>query len=143
MFPEKGQSPYGEGLGGDIDATGGQYYPQVPQSAVQNPAQMIAITDRIDDAAHGDPNYAFIYNSDPTRSSPFLLDTSIPGVTQYAEWPGSIHQGDSNVLFADGHVAPYSQKKLTTINPYFPGGAKMNMMWNNDHAVHAPNSGAY
>ncbi len=141
-FPLKGQLAYGEGLGGDIDATGGQYYPQVPQSAVQNPAQMIAITDRIDDASHGDPNYAFIYNSDPTRTSLALPETSIPGVVQWAEWPGSIHEGDSNVLFADGHVAPYSQKDLTQINP-IQGGSRMNMMWNNDHAVHAPNGGFY
>ena len=141
-FPLKGQLAYGEGLGGDIDATGGQYYPQVPQSAVQNPAQMIAITDRIDDAAHGDSNYAFIYNSDPTRSSLALPETSIPGVVQWAEWPSSIHEGDSNVLFADGHVAPYSQKDLTQINPN-QGGSRMNMMWNNDHAVHAPNIGSY
>ena len=143
VAPQVGQLPYGQGLGGDIDATGGQDYPQVPQSAVQNPAQMIAITDRIDDATHGDPNYEFIYNSDPTRTSLALPDTSIPGVVQWAEWPSSIHEGDSNVLFADGHVAPYTQADLTQINPR-QGGSRMNMMWNNDHAIHAPNgSGLY
>ena len=141
-YPLPGQSPYGEGLGGDISATGGQYYPQVPQSAVRDPAQMIAVTDRIDDASHGLPGYPYIYNSDPTRSNEALPDTSIPGVVQWAEWPGSIHEGDSNVLFADGHVAPYSQKDLTQVNPN-QGGARMNMMWNNDHAVHAPNTGFY
>lgn len=143
VAPQAGELPYGQGLGGDIDANGGQVYPQVPQSAVQNPAQMIAITDRINDATHGLPNYEFIYNSDPTRTSVFLPDTSIPGIVQWAEWPSSIHEGDSNVLFADGHVAPYSQKDLTQINPY-QGGSRMNMMWNNDHAVHKPNgSGVY
>ena len=142
VAPQAGELPYGQGLGGDIDATGGQHYPQVPQSAVQNPAQMIAITDRINDATHGDPNYAFIYNSDPTTSSSVLPETSVPGVIQYAEWPSSIHEGDSNVLFADGHVAPYTQKDLTTINPN-GGGSRMNMMWNNDHAIHRPPSGYF
>ncbi len=143
-FPVAGELPYGEGLGGDIDAVNNPLasFPQVPQSAVQNPTQMIAITDRIDDATHGDPNYAFIYNSDPTRSSLALPDTSVPGVVQWAEWPSSIHEGDSNVLFADGHAAPYSQKDLTQINPN-QGGSRMNMMWNNDHAIHAPNTGFY
>ena len=139
-----GELPYGQGLGGNIDATGGGFFPQVPQSAVVNPARMIAVTDRIDDASHGLPAYQFIYNSDPTRAlMPALPETSVPGVVQWAEWPGAIHQGGSNVLFADGHVAPYSQKDLTQVDPN-QGGSRMNMMWNSDHAVHAPNfNGAY
>lgn len=141
-FPEAGQHPYGEGLGGDIDASNAGYYPQVPESAVVDPAQMIAITDRIDDASHGLANYPFIYNSDPTRSSVVLPQTSIPGVVQWAEWPGAVHNGGSNVLFCDGHVSPYKQSKLVQINPN-QGGGPMNMMWNNDHQVYAPNQGYY
>jgi prepilin-type processing-associated H-X9-DG protein/prepilin-type N-terminal cleavage/methylation domain-containing protein len=138
-FPEAGQSPYGEGLGGDIDASNTGYYPQVPSSAVVDPSQMIAITDRIDDASHGDPGYQFIYNVDPTRTNVALLDTSIPGVVQWAEWPGAIHDDGSNVLFCDGHVSLYKQADLVQINPH-QGGGPMNMMWNNNHQIYAPNN---
>lgn len=142
-FPLAGQESFGEGLGGDIDASGANTsFPQVPQSAVVNPGLMIAITDRIDDATHGVSNYTFIYNSDPTRTSISLPQTSIPGVVQWAEWPGAIHHGDSNVLWADGHVSIDSQKDLVQINPN-QGGGQMNMNWNNDHQMHAPNSGTY
>lgn len=142
VFPAPDQSPYGEGLGGDIDATNTGFFPQVPESAVVDPSQMIAITDRIDDASHGLPDYPFIYNVDPTRSSVPLPQTTIPGVVQWAEWPGAIHQGGSNVLFADGHVAIYKQSKLVQINPN-QGGGPMNMMWNNDHEIYAPRYGTY
>ncbi len=140
-FPQQGASPYGEGLGGDIGVNGG-LFPQVPSSAVVDPSQMIAITDRTDDASHGLPGYPYIYNSDPTRSNIALPETSIPGVIQWAEWPGAIHSQGSNVLFCDGHVSLYKQADLVQINPH-QGGAPMNMMWNNDHEVHAPYQGYY
>ena len=144
LAPAPGQQAFGEGLGGDIDASGSNsYYPQVPQSAVVNPGSMIVVTDRIDDASHGSPNYKFIYNSDPTRTNQFLLQTSIPGVVQWAEWPGAIHDAGSNVLWADGHVSFDTQKDLVQINPN-QGGGQMNMNWNNDHQIHAPEgSGLY
>jgi len=141
-FPEANQLPYGEGLGGDIGTTNGELFPQVPSSAVVDPTQMIAITDRIDDASHGLPNYPYIYNSDPTRSNVTLPETSIPGVVQWAEWPGAIHNGGSNVLFCDGHVSLYKQADLVQINPN-QGGGRMNMMWNNNHQIYAPNQGYY
>ncbi len=138
-FPVAGQEAFGEGAGGDIDASGrNQYYPQVPESAVVNPGEFIVVTDRINDATHGYPNYVYIYNSDPTRTSPPLSQTSIPGVVQYAEWPGSIHSQGSNVMWADGHVSFRLQKQLVQINPN-QGGGQMNMDWNNDHQVHRPN----
>ncbi len=140
-FALSGGLPYGLGLGGDI-GTSGAPYPQVPSSAVADPAQMIAITDRTDDASHGLPGYPYIYNSDPTRSSVILPDTTIPGVVQWAEWPGAVHDNGSNVLFCDGHVSLYQQKKLVQINPN-QGGGPMNMMWNNDHQIHRPNAGYY
>ena len=142
-FPVPGQESFGEGLGGDIDASGANtYYPQVPQSAVVNPGLMIVITDRIDDATHGLPNYAFIYNSDPSRTSVPLPQTSVPGVVQWAEWPGAIHDAGSNVLWADGHVSFDTQKDLVQINPN-QGGGQMNIDWNNDHQMHATNGGYY
>ncbi len=144
-FPQPGTSSYGQGLGGDIGVTftgtaGG--YAQVPESAVVDPAAMIAITDRIDDATHGNPSYTFIYNSDPTRSNIPLPQTSIPGIVQWAEWPGAIHGGDSNVVWADGHVSIHSQQELVQVNPN-KGGGQMNMDWNNDHQTHAPETGTY
>ena len=144
LAPAPGQQAFGEGLGGDIDASGSNsYYPQVPQSAVVNPGSMIVVTDRIDDASHGLPNYTFIYNSDPTRTNVALTQSSIPGVVQWAEWPGAIHDAGSNVLWADGHVSFATQKDLVQINPN-QGGGQMNMNWNNDHQIHQPDgSGLY
>ncbi|MGC9259061.1 MAG: prepilin-type N-terminal cleavage/methylation domain-containing protein [Phycisphaerae bacterium] len=133
-----GNLDIGLGLGADIGNIipwGWNDWAQAPANIVSNPEAMIAITDRIDDATHGLPGYPFIYNSDPTKTSIALPETSIPGVVQYAEWPGAVHNGGSNVLFCDGHVAEYTQKDLTNINPA-TGGTLMNMMWNNDHTVH-------
>ena len=132
----------GYGLGGDIGSNQ-QYYPQLRASAVVQPADMIAITDRTDDAAQGNPGNWFIYNVDPTVTSGPLPQTTIPGLTQYNEWPAAIHNNGSNALFCDGHVTWYSQAELTTINPALSGGAQMNMMWNNDHQVHQDFAGGY
>lgn len=143
LAPPAGDSSGGKGLGGDMIAgTGNGGYPQVRITAVVNPSQMIAITDRIDDATHGDPNYPFIYNSDPTRSNVALPISSIPGVVQWAEWPGAIHNNGSNVVWADGHVSYETQKNLVQVNPA-QGGSQMNMNWNNDHQIHAPLTGYY
>ena len=147
LSPPAGSTNGGEGLGGDMIATPkgsgpGVGYPQVRVTAIVNPSAMIAITDRIDDATHGDPTYTFIYNSDPTRSNVALPQTSIPGVVQWAEWPGAIHNDGSNVVWADGHVSYETQKNLVQVNPN-QGGAVMNMNWNNDHQVHAPTTGYY
>ena len=132
----------GLGLGGDIGANGDSF-PQLRASDVVNPAGMIAVTDHLDDADQGLPGYLTIYNVDPTTTSAPLPLTTIPGLTQHAEWPGAIHNNGSNVLFCDGHVSWYSQAELTTINPVLPGGAAMNMMWNNDNQIHTDYGGGY
>ena len=142
ISPPIGTPSGGEGLGGDMIAQPptsppGVGYPQVNISRVVNPSSMIAITDRIDDATHGLPKYAFIYNVDPTRSNVPLPLTTIPGVVQWAEWPGAIHNEGSNVVWADGHVSFATQKDLVQVNPMQKGG-QMNADWNLDHQMHAP-----
>ena len=62
LAPAPGQRLYGEGLGGDIGASDPSYYPQVPSSAVVDPSQMIAITDRIDDQGKRILGWGWIMN---------------------------------------------------------------------------------
>ncbi len=147
ISPPIGTPSGGEGLGGDMigqppTSPPGVGYPQINVSRVVNPSSMIAITDRIDDATHGLPNYAFIYNVDPTRSNIPLTQTSVPGVVQWAEWPGAIHNYGSNVVWADGHVSYATQKDLVEVNPAQNGG-QMNADWNLDHQIHKPVVGYY
>ncbi|NNM87238.1 MAG: prepilin-type N-terminal cleavage/methylation domain-containing protein [Phycisphaerae bacterium] len=142
-----GNNTPGLGLGADIGPSGipGPFggFPQLSAGRVVDPSEMIAITDRVSDAALGVPGYPFIYNVDPTITSMDLPQTNVPGVVQHAEWPAAVHNNGSNALFCDGHVSWYSQAALTTINPALPGGADMNRMWNNDHQVHTDSAGGY
>ena len=120
--------PYGSdpintqlGLGGDLNfGVGFPFYGnshktrELKYGRVKIAAEMIAIAD-------GTPDGSWDYNIDPNNPR---------------EWPGKIHHGGCNVLFADGHVAWYYQKELTSDLPNTDAGRRMNQMWNNDHQVH-------
>lgn len=111
-----GFDPYtfqGQGLGADVgpgtNPTNagvilyqGKVLHELKAARVRMPVEMIAIADRV---AAVDPTTGastqYNYNIDPTTKT---------------EWPGSVHRGGSNVLFADGHVIWMSQYDLCNVN---------------------------
>ena len=105
-----------KGLGGDVF---NPLYTEIRLAEVVNPSEMIAIADRVESNAEG-----FLYNVDPTTPN---------------QYPGAIHRGGANVLFADGHVKWFLQKELVAADPTVPGDVAMNKTWNNDHEAWAAN----
>ncbi len=104
--PGEANSGVGLGLGGDIDETAGEVNGgRVRSGHIRQPAEFIVVTDRARYTPLGAP-YPYRYNVDPSNPS---------------EKPGAIHQGGSNVLFADGHVTWMSFNDLVDIYP--PGYA--------------------
>ena len=110
------------GLGTGAYLIGGQSDSQPDASEVADPEGMIEITDR---EYFADLQYPYAYEVWPSR----------PDINP----PSNVHSGDSNVLFCDGHVAAYSQRRLTELNRGDgPDAIAMNMMWNIDHHFHRP-----
>ena len=122
-----GFGPYGEaeGLGGDLGVSSGQLpmisaidvqaqgpvSHELKASQIRMASEMIAIADRVpavDRSTGTVTNYN--YNIDPTNKT---------------EWPGNIHRGGSNVLFADGHVTWMSQYDLVNVDAAGPGTDKL------------------
>lgn len=105
-----GPGPDGEqkGLGGDL-----WRFPELKVGAVRNASEMIAIADNT-------PDGQWDFNIDPTTPT---------------EYPGSIHFGGCNVLFADGHALWYNQKDIILPNGIVDQRTRtISEMWNNDHA---------
>ena len=78
------------GLGGDVDQA---QWPEIAESAVKNPTEMIMLGD-----TKSDKN--FDANIDPTNPS---------------EWPASRHGGRTVLMFAEGHAE--SPRRRDVVNP--------------------------
>ena len=114
------------GLGAQVSNMTGAQHPshprwwhEIPASRVKSPSQMIAITD-----------------SDGDGMTDFRIFAMYPTVirTPSQEAPGTIHRGGANVLFCDGHVQWYSQKRLQVPdNGYLPEHDPIRRMWNTDN----------
>ena len=78
------------GLGGDVDQPN---WPEIPESAVVNPSEMIEVGDTKSDRAYD-------ANIDPTNP---------------AEWPASRHGGRTVLMFTDGHAE--SPLRREVVNP--------------------------
>lgn len=110
------------GLGTGAYMVGGMSNHQPAASAVVDPSGMIEITDR---EYFPNPQYPYAYEVWPSRAD--------------INPPSNVHGGCSNVLFCDGHVAAYTQTRLTELRRRDgPDAIAMNMMWNIDHSFHKP-----
>jgi len=114
---QSANAPTQRGLGGDLWGTSREQR----ASRVRNASEMIAIAD-------GTADGSWDYNIDPTEPR---------------EFPGKIHPNSTcNVLFADSHVARYTQQELVlrdikTNTAYARTSAQWLMiapMWNSDGA---------
>lgn len=130
----------GIGMGGDVDEhIGEQNGGRVRYGHMIKPAEFIVVTDRV----RPQPLYVYYqyrFNIDPTNSQ---------------EAPSSIHNGGSNVLFADGHATWMAFNQLVNVatttgtnlytgsatDPTAPsragiGWQQMRKMWNRDNQMH-------
>ncbi|HEV8544179.1 MAG TPA: prepilin-type N-terminal cleavage/methylation domain-containing protein [Verrucomicrobiae bacterium] len=94
-----------KGLGGDIDNPS---FPEVKESAVLSPSDMIMLADS---KADGD----FDANIDPTTEQ---------------EWPSSRHSGRTVLMFCDGHA-----ETALRINVIDPQNDSWHRRWNNDNST--------
>jgi len=92
------------GLGGDIGSV-----PEVRESAVRSPANMIMITD-----ARTDTNWDG--NIDARQSD---------------QWPAKRHNDRTNLQFADGHAE--GARRMDVVNPR---NIEWRRRWNNDNEPH-------
>ena len=123
-----------KGAGGDVDQmNNGVPAHELKAARVVQAADFIVISDRVNGL---DPKYAsggvpsqYAYNIDPTNPT---------------EYPGDVHHGGSNVLFADGHVVWMAQNQMINVRATVQPPAALNFhersdyghirqMWNNDH----------
>jgi prepilin-type processing-associated H-X9-DG protein/prepilin-type N-terminal cleavage/methylation domain-containing protein len=110
------------GLGTGTYLVGKAHNAQPTSSEVVDPGDMIEITDR---EFFLKPQYPYAYEVWPSR----------PDLNP----PSDVHNGGSNVLFCDGHVATLLQTRLTTLKlGLSPDAIPNNMMWNIDHRYHKP-----
>ncbi len=119
-----------KGAGGDVDQRG---FSELKAANVRFASEFIVISDRVNGL---DPKYS--QSGLPTNYN-FNVDPTTP-----TEYPGDIHHGGSNVLFADGHVSWMQQVELINVRSSNPAPASMNFhergdwahirqLWNNDH----------
>lgn len=90
------------GLGGDVP-------PEMSESRVRNPSDMIMISDSRSD-------YSWDGNIDAKQSD---------------QWPGKRHNGRTSVMFCDGHAETELRKKIVD-----PASDKWRRRWNNDNQPH-------
>ena len=90
------------GLGGDVP-------PELPESVVKNPSDMIILAD-------SRSNYSWDGNIDPKESD---------------QWPAKRHNGRTSVMFCDGHAESELRKKIVD-----PTSDKWRRRWNNDNQPH-------
>jgi len=100
-FPAGGEY----GLGGDVDV-----FPEVKDSKVKKPSEMIMLAD-------SKPDASFDGNIDPTTPS---------------EWPSNRHSRRTCIMFADGHAEAPSRKDVIDPNPRGVWRSR----WNNDNLPH-------
>ncbi len=110
------------GLGTGTYLVGKAHNAQPIASEVVDPEDMIEITDR---EYYAKPQYPYAYEVWPSR----------PDLNP----PSDVHDGCSNTLFCDGHVATITQTRLTVLKRgQNPDAIANNMMWNIDHQYHKP-----
>jgi prepilin-type N-terminal cleavage/methylation domain-containing protein/prepilin-type processing-associated H-X9-DG protein len=93
------------GLGGDVNVV-----PEMKDSAVKNPVEMIMLGD-------SKPDGSFDGNMDPKNP---------------AEWPSNRHDRKTNLMFCDGHAEAAARKDVidpAATSPWRP-------RWNNDYQSH-------
>ena len=102
------------GLGGDVSPGN---YPQIKESAVVRPVDMIALGDTTPGVwPLGSGGAAEDANIDPTTSS---------------QWPSNRHDGRTVINFCDGHSEAVKRKNLID-----PANNFYRSMWNNDNQPH-------
>lgn len=139
-----GQTLQSAGLGGTLP-----WWIANRFTKVANPAQMIAVGDRMNleefIAPNGSPmmdnsanGYPWTYDISPGAGN-WSYTNAIPssdGLTIGPESIGNVHNGGPNVLYCDGHVEWHTQYDMINIYSNRPGGSQMNMDWNIDHQYH-------
>ncbi|HYE33432.1 MAG TPA: H-X9-DG-CTERM domain-containing protein [Methylomirabilota bacterium] len=112
------QAPEDLGLGGSNGNT------PTPESRVKAPSDMIAAGDVASGRA-GNPPPGFPPGKIFSSSGTF----DVCGGNR-AAWPGSLHNGQGNMLFCDGHVESARQTNWISTNH------ATRARWNNDHEPH-------
>jgi prepilin-type N-terminal cleavage/methylation domain-containing protein/prepilin-type processing-associated H-X9-DG protein len=110
-FPASGGNGGIFGLGGDVDI-----FPEIKESQVVAPSNMIMLGDSKPGTNPRDANGSFDANIDPTTE---------------AEWPSNRHNRRTVLMFADGHAESPRRKEVID-----PGNDAWRARWNNDNDPH-------